>query len=160
MCDRSVFSSGEIRLIVGCLAKGVTPECMVAAFEMTYLNIGRYVVRYAEKVALNLLNNNCYTKEEAWRYYKAFPKANNLSTQGPVEKQYMYVVKVRNMAGEWYTNALIENSFDTIQVAKLYRDQLGYDVQIWHKGKDVSFLMNGQNIEIPGRLEGVSDGQQ
>lgn len=65
-----------------------------------------------------------------------------------MEQTNFYVIKVLGKNGEWYTNALIENSFDAIQVAKLYRDQLGYGVQLWHKGQDVSFLMNGQTVEV------------
>ena len=65
-----------------------------------------------------------------------------------MEQTHYYVIKVLNLAGEWYTNALVQNSFDAIQVAKLYRDQLGYGVQVWYQGKDVSFLMNAKTVEI------------
>lgn len=64
------------------------------------------------------------------------------------EQTHYYIIKVLNLAGEWYTNALIQNRFDAIQVAKLYRDQLGYGVEIWYQGKDVSFLMNAKTVEI------------
>lgn len=64
------------------------------------------------------------------------------------QKTHYYIIKVLNLAGEWYENAFVQNSFDAIQIAKLYRDQLGYGVQIWYKGKDASFLMNAKTIEI------------
>lgn len=32
--------------------------------------------------------------------------------------------------GDWYTNALIENEYDALQVAKLYSENLGYAVRI------------------------------
>ena len=65
-----------------------------------------------------------------------------------MEQANFYVIKVLNLAGEWYTNALVQNSFDAIQVAKLYRDQLGYGVEIWYQNKDVSFLMNAKTVEV------------
>ena len=61
-----------------------------------------------------------------------------------VEHEHFFVIKVLSQGGEWYTNALIENSFDAVRVGQFYRDQLGYSVQLWHKEKDVSYLLNGQ----------------
>lgn len=60
-----------------------------------------------------------------------------------MEQKYHYLIKVLSESGEWYTNAIIENSHDAIAVAKFYREQLGYSVQLWHKEKDVSFLIDG-----------------
>lgn len=74
------------------------------------------------------------------------------------EQTHYYIIKVLNLAGEWYTNALIQNRFDAIQVAKLYRDQLGYGVQIWYEGKDMSFLLNAKTIEIEREKDDYLDG--
>lgn len=59
-----------------------------------------------------------------------------------MNQTHFFVIKVLDEAGQWYNNALVENSFDAAMVAKMYRDQLGYAVQIWHKEKDVSYLMD------------------
>lgn len=59
-----------------------------------------------------------------------------------MEQIYHYLIKVLSEGGEWYTNAIIENSYDAIAVAKFYREQLGYSVQLWHKEKDVSHLID------------------
>ena len=61
-----------------------------------------------------------------------------------MEKKYYFVIKVLSATGEWYTNALIENSHDAIRVGQLYRDDLGYNVQLWHKEKDVTFLLESK----------------
>lgn len=59
-------------------------------------------------------------------------------------KKYYCIIKVLGEDGTWYHNAFIENSFDAVMVAKFYRDQLGYSVQLWKEGKDVSFLLDGK----------------
>lgn len=65
-----------------------------------------------------------------------------------MNKEWVYVIKVLDEAGNWYNNAFIENSHDAIAVAKFYKEQLGYTVQLWHKEQDVSFLMNAQQVTI------------
>lgn len=58
-----------------------------------------------------------------------------------------YVIKVLDKSGKWYENAIIENDFDALQVAKFYREQLGYEVQLWHDDKDITFLIGStQNV--------------
>ena len=59
-----------------------------------------------------------------------------------------YVVKVLNQTGEWYSNALVENSHDAIAVATFYRQVLGYSVQLWYEGKDVSFLIDAAHFAV------------
>lgn len=60
-----------------------------------------------------------------------------------VEDKWVYVFKVLDEQGNWYTNALIENEFDAIQVYRLYKHQLGYEVRVWYKKKDVTELFDG-----------------
>lgn len=62
-----------------------------------------------------------------------------------MEHKYFYIIKVLDEAGNWYNNAFIENSYDAVSVAKFYREQLGYNVQLWYEENDVSFLMNAQD---------------
>lgn len=52
-----------------------------------------------------------------------------------------YIIKVLGENGNWYNNAFIENSFDAVQVALFYRNQLGYRVQLWYEEKDVSWMI-------------------
>lgn len=60
-----------------------------------------------------------------------------------------WVIKVLDKAGKWYDNAIIENDFDALQVAKFYQEQLGYEVQLWHNDKDVTFLVSSaQNVIV------------
>ena len=60
-----------------------------------------------------------------------------------------WVIKVLDKAGKWYDNATVENDFDALQVAKFYQEQLGYEVQLWHNDKDVTFLVSSaQNVIV------------
>lgn len=65
-----------------------------------------------------------------------------------MDKSHYLVIKVLDQNNNWYDNAFIENSFDAIQVANFYRNQLGYSVQLWQDEKDVSFLLNSKNMWV------------
>lgn len=46
-------------------------------------------------------------------------------------------------------NAFIENDFDALLVAKYYRDVLGYSVQVWKHGKDVTVMLDiGKTVTV------------
>lgn len=51
-------------------------------------------------------------------------------------------IKVLDQGGSWYDNAFIENDFDAIRVAKFYRDQLGYSVQLWNNDRNLTALLD------------------
>lgn len=57
-------------------------------------------------------------------------------------KTNLATIKVKNKAGNWCNNAFVENISDAIRIAKFYRDELGYSVQLWKKEKDISFLLD------------------
>lgn len=59
-----------------------------------------------------------------------------------MEEQSFYTIKVLDKNGNWYDNAYIVQEFDALQVAKFYRDQLGYSVQLWKDGEDLSWLVS------------------
>lgn len=59
-----------------------------------------------------------------------------------VEDKWVYVLKVLDEQGNWYTNALIENEFDAQQVYRLYRHQLGYEVKVFYKKNDITDLFD------------------
>ena len=63
-------------------------------------------------------------------------------------EKYFVIIKVKDEVGNWYNNALIENEFDAIQVAKFYRDELGYSVQLWKQEKDITFLLDNSKTVI------------
>lgn len=63
-----------------------------------------------------------------------------------MDKQYYCIIKVLDGFGNWYNNAFIENDFDAIQVAKFYRDQLGYSVQLWKRGEDITPLLDSMTL--------------
>lgn len=66
-------------------------------------------------------------------------------------EKYFCIIKVLDMAGNWYNNAYIENDFDAVQVAKFYRDQLGYSVQLWKNDKDLTALLDSSKTVIVKR---------
>lgn len=53
-----------------------------------------------------------------------------------------HIIKVQGEDGEWYDNAYIENSFDAIQVAKFYKNELGYAVRLFHRGKEITSMID------------------
>ena len=68
--------------------------------------------------------------------------------EGQDMEKYFVIIKVKDKVGNWYNNALIENEFDAIQVAKFYRDELGYSVQLWKQEKDITFLLDNSKTVI------------
>ena len=56
------------------------------------------------------------------------------------------VIKVLDQAGNWYTNALVENDYDAIRICKFYKEQLGYQVQLLIRGKDMTDLIDAAKI--------------
>jgi hypothetical protein len=60
-----------------------------------------------------------------------------------MEKKDYYVIKRLNEKNEWKTIALIENNIDAVFTGRLFRDQMGYTVQLLHSGEDKTFLLGG-----------------
>lgn len=59
------------------------------------------------------------------------------------------VIKVMDQEGNFYDNAYIENTHDAMMVARFYRDTLGYVVQVWRSGKDItSTVLSAKIIAI------------
>lgn len=67
-----------------------------------------------------------------------------------MEKSW-YIIKVLDKSGNWYDNAKIENSYDAVMVGKFYRDTLGYWVQLWHKDRDLTSLLDSSQIVTVSR---------
>lgn len=61
-----------------------------------------------------------------------------------MEKKDYYVIKRLNEKNEWKTIALIENNIDAVFTGRLFRDQMGYTVQLLHSGEDKTFLLGGR----------------
>lgn len=64
-----------------------------------------------------------------------------------------YVIKVLDVNGNWYNNAFIENDYDALQVARFYRDVLGYSVQIWKEDKDITSLLDSGKIVVVKKFD-------
>lgn len=47
-------------------------------------------------------------------------------------------IKVLDQGGNFYDNAFVENDFDAIMIALFYRNTLGYTVQVWQDGRDIT----------------------
>lgn len=66
-----------------------------------------------------------------------------------METKHYVIIKVLDVNGNWYDNAFIENDFDALLVAKYYRDVLGYSVQVWKHGKDVTVMLDiGKTVTV------------
>lgn len=64
-----------------------------------------------------------------------------------------YTIKVLDLNGNWYDNAFIENDYDALQVARFYRDVLGYFVQIWKEDKDITALLDTGKIVVVKKFD-------
>lgn len=69
-----------------------------------------------------------------------------------METKY-YVIKVLDVNGNWYNNSYIENDFDALQVARFYRDVLGYSVQVWKEDKDITSLLDSGKIVVVKKFD-------
>lgn len=59
-----------------------------------------------------------------------------------METKYYVTIKVLDVNGNWYDNAFIENDNDAFLVARFYRNVLGYSVQVWKHGKDITAMLD------------------
>ncbi len=139
-----ILNTREMTQITEWVAMGFEPEAIAQACAMTYSNNGRLTWGYVKALLNGWFEKGILTGEAAKKHAESIQK----SRGEDVNKTHFYVLKVLDKRGNWYTNALVENSFDAVHVAKLYRDQLGYTVQIWHKEKNVSFLMNSKDVVV------------
>lgn len=81
--------------------------------------------------------------------FSYFAKVLEAQEQRMNESRWYVVIKVLDQAGNWYSNALIENEFDALQVAKFYRDTLGYTVKVMFQGMDMTdFLDKGKFLTV------------
>ena len=53
-----------------------------------------------------------------------------------------YVVKVLDQEGYWSDEATVRNLFHAIEVAKLYRDKLGFCVMLYQGKNDLTALID------------------
>lgn len=66
-----------------------------------------------------------------------------------METKHYVIIKVLDVNGNWYNNAYIENDYDALQVARFYRDVLGYSVQIWKEDKDITAMLDiGKTVVV------------
>lgn len=60
-----------------------------------------------------------------------------------------YRIEVKDLNGDWYTNAIIYNDYDAIRVAQFYRDTLHYFVRLFCGDDEVTFLLDsGVNARV------------
>lgn len=66
-----------------------------------------------------------------------------------METKHYVIIKVLDENGNWYNNAYIENDYDALQVARFYRDVLGYFVQLWKEDKDITAMLDiGKTVVV------------
>lgn len=70
-----------------------------------------------------------------------------------METKHYVIIKVLDENGNWYNNAFIENDYDALQVARFYRDVLGYSVQIYKEDKDITSLLDTGKIVVVKKFD-------
>lgn len=66
-----------------------------------------------------------------------------------METKHYVTIKVLDVNGNWYDNALIENDNDAFLVARFYRNVLGYSVQVWKHDKDITAMLDtGKTVVV------------
>lgn len=80
---------------------------------------------------------------------------NNKKRGAYMDTNFYHIIRVQGEDGEWYNNAYVENSFDAIQIAKFYKNELGYSVKLFHHGKEITSLIDGfKNVAVKTREDG------
>lgn len=63
-----------------------------------------------------------------------------------MDERLCAIIKVRDLSGNWYTNAMVASDYDALRICKFYREQLGYHVQLWIGGQDMTSMIDAAKV--------------